>query len=65
MGRFVKVVAAGWLIVVFAFLQLWFWSGVVHGAGGEIIRIFVCLIVFVLVGLAPVKLIKIIGGMFK
>nr|DAH52781.1 MAG TPA: hypothetical protein [Caudoviricetes sp.] len=65
MKSVITVISALWLAVIFAFLQYWFWSTLSVNADGAMGRMFVAVVVFLLVGLAPVKLIKVVANLFK
>lgn len=65
MKKLITGVAALWLFGVFAFLQFWFWSGVPHGHGNTLINAIVGVFVFFVIGVAPVKIIKMVANIFK
>lgn len=65
MKKVITGVAAVWVFAVFALLQFWFWSTVSSGHGSALINAFVGVFVFLAVGVAPVKIIKMIANIFK
>lgn len=65
MKKLITVIAALWLFLVFAFLQYWFWSGVSSGHGSAVVNAIVGCFVFFVVGVVPVKIIKITANLFK
>lgn len=65
MKKVITVLAAVWVFGVFAFLQMWFWSSVSSGHGSALINAAVGVFVFLAIGVAPVKIIKMIANIFK
>lgn len=65
MKKLITVIAALWLFLVFAFLQFWFWGGVTSGHGNSVVNAIVGCFVFFVVGVVPVKIIKITANLFK
>lgn len=65
MKKLITTFAAVWVFAVFAFLQVWFWSGVMDGRGSTLMSAVVGMVVFMIVGVVPVKIIKMLANIFK
>lgn len=65
MKKLITAIAAVWVFGVFILLQIWFWSGVHDGVGSPLMMSVVGSIVFLVVGVAPVKIVKMLANIFK
>lgn len=65
MKKLITAIAAVWVFGVFILLMIWFWSGVRDGVGNPLMMAIVGSILFLMVGVAPVKIVKMLANIFK
>lgn len=65
MKKFINSVTAVWMLIVFMFLQYWFWLSIANDAGDVAVRLFVAGGVFVFVGVMPFILTQWVSRVLK